>query len=105
MSKSVVNELSRMFGANEYIDSLNNIEGWPKEAFRSTDVKGCLERDLVNPYSLTDGQKVNYMNMHDMFKIKGVLEIELLEYLEDYIKKKMVELGVSEDEMEQLLTN
>ena len=102
-SRTILAELNKMFGLNEYFSSVKTLPYWPNEAFRATDVKGCIERPFVNVFALSNEEGLSYVNMKDLFKVGGVLECELLTYLTEYIEEKARELGVVENEIKIML--
>ena len=89
-SRTILAELNKMFGLNEYFSTVKTLPYWPNEAFRTTDVKGCIERSFVNVFTLSNEEGLSYVTMKDLFKVGGVLECELLNYLIKYIEEKIV---------------
>ena len=102
-SRTILSEVNKMFGMNEYFDSFKQIEGFPTGAFGTSDIKGCIERQFVNVFVLSEGGGLKYTNMKELFKEEGVLQDELLDYLQEFISEKAKDLGVEEDEINKVL--
>lgn len=104
-SRTLLSEVNKMFGMNEYFSTFKKIPDFPKGGFGTIDIKGCIGKSFVNVFALSNEEGLKYTNMKELFKDGGLLEDELLDYLQEYLEKRSRELGVEEHELEKVLSS
>ncbi len=102
-AKTIIAEVTKMFGMNEYFNSLKSIPDFPAGFMGTTDIRGCIEKPFVNLLTLGYVEKLQFVSMVELFKDGGVFETELLDYLREYLEEKAKELGVAADEIKKVL--
>lgn len=102
-SKTLLAEINKMFGINEMFYTAKLMPDWPKGIFGTDNIKECIEKPFVNVFAVNEGEGLSYTNMKDLFKDRGVLDNELLDYLREYVEEKAKELGVPAKELKKIL--
>lgn len=105
-SKTLLAEINKLFGMHEYL--VNNMGALP-DIPDGVLGRGMKNRDYINKpifdlFSLLNGEKAKLTSMKKLFHPEGRINVELLDYLADYIKNRAKSLGVDMEEIEELFT-
>lgn len=102
-SKTLIEEVIKTFSLGHYYSvfpsqDLINLKS-PKT------IRECIEKPIVNIFDTLNDKELTDTNIRELFKEGGILDIQLMDYLAEYVEKKTKELGLDPEEIEKVLTS
>jgi hypothetical protein len=104
-TKSMINEVIKHFSINQYFNSLNQINAESQQIFGDSQLKAAINASIVNLFALAEDEKLELITIRDLFKDEGIVQIELIESLQDYLTSEAKRLGVDDRELQEVLNS